>query len=278
MVLVFALGALTQAARAGGFVTEAPPPLVFAQHLGAQLPLELPLRDADGRTVRLGAFFVPGRPVVLVPGYYRCPNLCGTLMQGVLESLADTGLPRSAYTVVGFSIDPAETPADASARQAGDRGYAAAYGSRTVPSGMLPPVDLHLLLGSDASTAMLADAIGFGYRRAGAGSDAAGATTDYQHAAGFLVVTPQGVVSRYLMGVRFEPRDLRLALVEASSGRVGTLSDRIALLCAHFDPATGRYSTAVMAAFRIGGVLLALGLTGWILRHRRGAVAARRIA
>jgi protein SCO1/2 len=274
---------LPPAARAGGFVTEAPPPVVFAQRLGAQLPLDLPLRDADGRALRLGDFFRAGRPVVLVPGYYRCANLCGTLMQGVLESLADTGLPRSAYTVVGFSIDPAETPAGAGTRQADDRAYAAAYGSRVLPSGTLPPVDLHLLLGSAAGTAELAGTIGFGYRRAEGGNGAADTpdTTppDYQHAAGFLVATPQGVVSRYLMGVRFEPRDLRLALVEASAGRVGTLSDRIALLCAHFDPATGRYSTAVMAGFRIGGVVLALGLAGWILSHRRGAAtAARRVA
>lgn len=248
----------------------APPPQArIVQQPGAALPLDLRLQDAQGHAVALRDFFRAGRPVVLVPGYYRCTNLCSTVMQGVLEALADTGLPRSAYTVVGFGIEPEESPADARAREDADRAYAQAYGSRLERSGTLPPVDLHLLLGAQADTALLAERIGWGYARA---QPAPGSAADpgVAHEAGFVVATGDGTVSRYLLGVRFDPHELRLALVDASAGRVGTLDDRIALLCAHFDPRSGRYNGAVLLGLRVAGIALALGLAGWIVRHRGG--------
>jgi protein SCO1 len=238
------------------------PSVAFDQHLGAKLPLDLPLRDAQGRAVRLGDFFAAGRPVVLVPGYYHCTNLCSTLMQGVLESLADTGLPRGAYAVVGFSIDPSDTPADARARQEADRAYAEAYVAR---GGQSAPADVHLLVGAADGAAR---AVGFNYRRLPA--DGPGGTAQYAHAAGFVVATPEGRVARYLMGVRFTARDLRLALVEAASGGIGTVADRLTLLCAHVDPATGHYSGAVLGGLRAVGIALAVGLGAWIVRHRHG--------
>ncbi|MGH8797707.1 MAG: SCO family protein [Caldimonas sp.] len=305
------IGAAATFAHAAAF---GPPPALpqtaITQHLDAALPLDLRFVDAAGRKVRLAHYFADRRPVVLVLGYYRCPNLCGLTMHGVLEALDATGLARRDYRIVGVSIDPHETPADAQARQRVDLAYAAALRGDRAPAG---PLGLDLLVGSQASIAALAERVGYAYRldadaEADAKGDAKGngkgnakranvvahatasadadaaiaidasdpdrARSRYVHAAGFIVVTPGGRTSRYLYGVRYEPRELRLALVEAASGRIGGLSDRLLLLCAHFDPASGRYSGAVMNLARGVGVALVLGLGGWAWRHR-GTAAER---
>ncbi len=260
----------TTSAWAAGNSTPAPEPSAFEDRAGAALPLDLPLQDAAGHSVRLGDFFHTGRPVLLVPGYYRCVNLCGTLMQGVLEAAADTGLQRSAYTVLGFSIAPGETPADAMGKEADDLAYAAAYGSRANTTGTLPPPDLHLLLAPGPAGTTLARAIGYGFRPA-----SAEAADGYEHTAGFIVATPQGTVARTFLGVRFAPQELRDALAEASAGRSAApaaagLADRLLLLCSHLDPTTGRYSGAVMNGLRALGIACVLALAGWAWRHRRG--------
>ncbi|GAA4334354.1 hypothetical protein GCM10023144_26550 [Pigmentiphaga soli] len=228
-----------------------PDTVAFVQRPGAALPLDAALRDEAGRAVRLGSYF-GAEPVVLVLGYYHCPMLCSTLMDGVIESLHGIGVD---YRVVGVGIDPAETPADAAARHA-------AY------QGLLDPEQrgrLHLLTGAAAPVARIARAVGFHYRRDPA-------TGQYAHPAGFVVATPDGTVSRYFPGVRFAPRDLRLALVEASRGTVGSVSDRLFLLCAHYDPQRGRYTLAAMTAARAAGlaVLAVLAAMLWRLRGKGG--------
>lgn len=222
----------------------------YLQHLNAQLPLSGAFTDDNGQPTRLGAFFGK-RPVVLVLGYYHCPNLCSTLMDGVLESLAGVRLPPQAYRVLGVSIDPSED-ADLAARKK------ASYEPLVARAGG----DLHLLTAARPQIDALAHSAGFQYAY-----DAS--TRQYTHPAGFLVATPDGRISHYFMGVRFDPRDVRLALVDASSGRIGSPVDRLLLLCSHYDPATGRYSTTAMALVRMVclAVLAALGL--WIWRARR---------
>ena len=246
-----------------------PPQAEFVQHLDAALPLGLPFVDAAGRRVRLADYFGDGRAVLLVLGYYRCPNLCGLAMHGVLEALEASGLPRRAWRIVGVGIDPRETPADAAARQRVDLDYAAQlHGAAS------EPLDLHLLVGAAPAIAALAQRIGFGYARddeADARANDEARASRYVHAAGFVVVTPQGRVSRYLYGVRFDARELRLALDEAGAGRIGGPVDRLLLLCAHFDPAIGRHSGAVMNLLRGVGLALVLALGGWAWRHRRVA-------
>jgi len=227
-----------------------PPVLQFDQRLGAAIPPGLAFRDQAGRAVTLGDYFAQ-RPVILVLGYYRCPMLCSTLMDGILQSLRSIGVD---YEVVAASIDPRETPRDAARKYAAYRALAEpGRGER-----------LHLLTGEAAPVAGLARAAGFPYRRDPA-------TGQYGHPAGFLVLTPEGRVSRYFPGLRFAPKDVRLALVEASSGRVGTLSDRLALLCYHYDPRHGRYDLAVMAVARAVGLatLAALAVAIAVMIRRR---------
>lgn len=249
----------------------APPRAAITQQLGAQLPLDLPLVDAQGRQVRLGDYFHDGRPVLLVLGYYRCPQLCGLLMHGVLESLHDGPVPARDLRIVGVSIDPQDTPATARQRRDLDLAYADFLlgGQRRTE-----PLDLQLLTGTSADTSRLAQLAGFAYERATSQDrgDAAESAdpSRYAHPAAVIVATPTGRISRYLMGIHFDPGEMRLALAEASSGRLGAFSTRIALLCAHFDPRSGRHSAAVMNVTRTFGLLLAGGLAAWCWR-RRGA-------
>jgi protein SCO1/2 len=278
VAILLALAGIGAGARALAPAPNAPD-ASLEQHLGATLPLELAFVDSRGAPVQLGDYFGK-RPVLLVLGYYRCPNLCGLVMHSVLEALEASGLPRHAWRVVGIGIDPQETPADAAARQRVDLAYAAHL--RSAESGNAPhskataaeePVDLHLLVGTPTALAALAQQVGFGYAPdadADARTDDAGRASRYVHAAGFVVVTPQGRISRYLYGVRFDARELRLALDAAAAGRIGgPVLDRLLLLCAHFDPAIGRHSGAVMNLLRGIGLALVLALGGWAWRHRR---------
>jgi len=245
----------------------APPQTEISQRLDTALPLELPFTDATGRSVRLGSYFADRRPVILALGYYHCPNLCGLVIHSLLEALDAGGLPRSDYRIVAVSIDPEDTPADALDRERVYVDYANFLrAGRTADR----PIDLQLLVGPATSIATLSERVGFAYQRVdaslAAGDDAA--ASRYAHAAGIVLVTPEGHASRYLLGVRFDPRELRLALVDAAAGTIGSASDRLLVLCAHFAPFSGRYDTTVMISLRVFAMLLMLGLGGWIWRHR----------
>lgn len=236
-----------------------PPDAGVQPALDAQLPLDLTFTDSEDRPVMLRDYF-GDRPVLLVPGYYRCPQLCGLLMHGLLEALHQGGLPRKDYRVLRVSIDPSETPADARARRDADLAYAHFLeGSRPAPQ----PLELRLITGAPSALQALAQRMGYRYQRSAAHSEDG---ADWAHPAVAIVVTPEGRVSRYLGGVRFDPRDLRLALVEAGEGHIGDLADRVALLCAHVDPQLGRHSAAVLRVLQVVGVLLVLAMAALFWR------------
>lgn len=236
--------------RAQALRLPAPPDAQFAPVAGAQLPLDATLVADNGKAIKLGALFGK-QPVVLVPGYYTCPNLCSTLFEGVMQALAIGGLPPDAYRLVGLSIDPHDTPARAAEKK---RAYAS----------LLPGASLHLLTGSAASIAAVTGAIG--YRAVPDEQNG-----QFAHAAGFVVATPDGRVSSYFPGVRFEPAALRDAVRKARDGQATGLFGKLLLLCAHYDPATGLHTPAAMAVVRIGvlAALLSLGALAW-RRARRG--------
>lgn len=236
----------------------------FDQHPGAALPAGLVFRDSAGHRVPLESVTTGARPTILVLAWYGCRNLCGVTLRALARSTED--LPFRAgddYRVVAVSIDPGETPADAAAirRQILDAA------PRTEPAGW------HFLTGDADAIAALAAAVGFRY--------AYDADDDsFAHPAGLVLLTPDGHVARYLFGMETPARDLRLALVEAGRGTVGSITDRIALRCHRFDPETGQYSLAVMAMLRVagGGTVAALaGLVGLLTwRGRRGRCDRRR--
>jgi protein SCO1/2 len=250
-------------ARAQPLALPPAPQAALQQRLGARLPLDAPLHDALGQPVRLGDYFTSDQPVLLVPGYYSCTQLCGLLMHSLLQALHKSGVPRSDWRVVGVSINPADTPADAQQRRALDLAYAR-FLEGAHPAGSA--LHLDLLLADAAQARRITQAVGFDYRRE---PGAPGAPQTYVHPASVIVVTPAGVVSRYFNGLELGPGELRSALRAAAGGSVGSFSDRLAVLCSHFDPLVGRYSGAVMNSARAAGGLTLLGL-GLAFALRRG--------
>ena len=242
----------------------------FEQRLGERLPPGLHLVDAAGQPIDWSALAVSGRPLVLLPAYYRCDTLCGTVAHGALEALADTGLPPDSWRLLLFSIDTADRPADALALQTVYADYAA--WARPAVYTAHPP-DLRLLTGAADQTAAVAGSIGFRWQLPSSASGAA--APQLAHPTGLVVLTPQGQVSRYFFGVRFDPAKLRSALVDAADGHVGDLSDRLLLACAHFDPLPGSHDAQIAWLLRAVGlsVLAALGL--WIWRHRSAPPRSR---
>ncbi len=230
------------------------------QRLGERIPLETTLRDETGATVVLGELF-DERPVVLALVYYECPMLCTLVTNGVLDALRVVTLePGSDYEVVFVSIDPGEGPE-----------LAAANERRFLDALERPDAGdaVHFLTGEKAAIDAVASAVGFRYvydERSG----------EYAHASGIVVATPDGVVSRYLLGVEYGPRDLRLSLVEASEGEVGSLVDQVLLLCYAYDPTTGKYGLAIVSSLRGLGVLTVVALGAFVFRSlRRERIAAR---
>jgi protein SCO1/2 len=234
----------------------------FDQRLGERVPLDLAFRDADGRPVRFGDLFRDGRPVLLSLVYYECPMLCDLTLSGLAQSLKPLELTAGEdFELVSVSFDPGEGPAEAAAARAR---YLPRYGRTEAREGW------HFLTGGEAEIAALAEAVGFRYQY-----DAE--RDEYAHAAGLVMLTPDGTVSRYFFGTDHPSKDLRLGLVETGGGAIGTPIDRILLYCYHYDPALGRYSAATMNLLRAGGALTVLLLGGFVVvmlrRERRARTA-----
>jgi protein SCO1/2 len=225
----------------------------YEQRLGEQVPLDLPFRDEAGRPVKLGDYFGK-RPAILVLAYYHCPMLCDLVLQGVEMSLKPLSLtPGKEFDVIVASIDPKETPAQAAAKK---REILARYRRPGTAAGW------HFLTGPQPSIDRLARAVGFRYvydRQA----------DQFAHAAGMVIVTPGGRISRYLFGVEYPSRDVRLALIESAGGRIGGLVDQILLYCFHYDPAIGRYSAVTMNILRLAAVATVAGLVLLIVLLRK---------
>jgi len=246
----------------------ADPAPLFEQRLGHSLPSTLRLRDADGSPVTLPGLLRSGRTLVLLPAYYRCDTLCGTVAHGALQALADSGIPARDWQLVLFSIDPLDTPAQASALRDVYTGYAH-WARPTTYAGGVP---LRMLSGEASQSRALAESIGFDWRVSSAGSGQS--APDLGHPAGLVVVTPEGVVSRYLFGVRFDPATLRDAMLEAHDGHIGNWVTRLSLVCAHLAPASGAGPWPLIRALAAACALGLLALTAayvWRKSTRHGA-------
>ena len=243
-------------AQSGGPVR--PSDIRFEQRLDSEVPLELNFRDETGRTVRIGDYFNV-KPVILALVYYQCPMLCNQVLTGLARSLKPLSFDvNKEFEVVVVSFNPRETFELASAKK---ESYLRDYGRPWTSAGW------HFMTGDPKPIGELTKAVGFRYVYDPA-------LNQYAHATGIMVLTPQGRLSRYFYGVEYAPRDLRLGLVEASSGRIGTPVDELMLLCYKYDATTGKYNTAVMNALRLGGVLTCLFLI--LLMTYLGRKAKRR--
>ncbi len=229
---------------------------------GATIPLELEFIDEGGRTVRLGDYLRGERPVILNLGYYGCPRLCGTVMQGMVEGLRGVRLELGAdYEIVSVTIDPSEAPPLAREKKAS---FASSWGNPAVWD------HWHFLSGDGDRARSLASTVGFNYQWNQFGKQ-------WDHGAGIFLLSPTGQLVQTLYGSAFSPRDLRLALVEASQGKIGSAFDRILLSCYGYDPRSGGYTLLVWTVVRVAGVATVLGLAVMIimlLRRERRRVAA----
>jgi protein SCO1/2 len=221
------------------------------QKLNQTIPLNLAFRDENGQTVRLAQFFGQ-KPVILTLVYYNCPMLCTQVLNGVESGLKELQTDiGTQFEVVTVSIDPTESHVLAKVKQ---EMYVGMYGRPGAGQGW------HFLTGDEPQIKQLADAVGFRYAY---DPD----TKQFAHASAIMLLTPEGKISRYFYGIQYRSRDLRLGLVEASEGKIGTPVDQVLLFCYHYDPATGKYGLLISRVIQAGGALtvLVLGIAMLIL-------------
>jgi len=234
------------------------PPLLrdvgIDQKLNSQVPLDLVFRDESGNAVTLEKYFGQ-KPVVLVLAYYDCPMLCTIVLNGVLHSVKELkySIGRE-FEVVTVSFDPTEKPSLAAAKKAI---YVGLYGRSNASAGW------HFLTGDEPSIRQLTQAVGFRYNY-----DAQ--TKQYFHATGIMVLTPDGHLARYFYGIQYPSGNLRLGLVEASQGKIGSPVDQVLLYCSQYDPATGKYSVIVSHVLKIAALATVLSLGGLVLAMSLG--------
>jgi protein SCO1/2 len=274
------------AARAGSYTAEkqvvfpagSEQPLAALQdidvveHLGDRVPADLAFTDLAGRAVTLKTLLGQGKPVLVTLGYHRCPMLCGLVLDGLIKAMRASGLVLGKdLLAVDVSIDPAEDlklAADTQKRVvqlAGNGATAQQWPFWVSRAGANP----------GAAARALADAVGFRYKYDET-------SKQYAHEAVAFVLTPDGVVARYLYGIDYPARDFRMAVVEAGGGRVGTSLDKVILSCYRYDPVTRRYAPFVFGFVRIGALLCFFALAGlltvlWrkeIAMKKRGRMAA----
>jgi protein SCO1/2 len=229
------------------------PEFAFQQHPGAALPDDVRLRDDRGESVVTGDLFGKGKPVVLVFDYFRCTTLCGLVLGDLSAALRQVPLnPGRDYEVVAVSIDPRETSKDAAALKARHFDRDPAFAGA-----------VHFLTGPEEEVRRLAETVGFPYRYDQT-------IKQYAHPAGVTLVSAGGRVSRYILGIGYDPLNLRLGLIDASHGTVASISDQLLLLCYAYDPAHGKYSLVIGNVVRAGGVatVIALGLLIFFLSRK----------
>lgn len=216
---------------------------------GSTIPLDLKFADENGRSVALRDLLGKGRPVVLQLSYFGCPMLCDLVSNGLVDSLNDLTLTMGQdYDAINLSFDPNETPALAKLKK---ESFLSKYDR---PAGA---PSWHFLTGNAKSIEQLTEAVGFRYKWV----ESAG---QFSHPAVLILLTPDGKISRYLYGVKYAPQTLRLSLVEASEGKIGTTIDKLLLTCFHYDSYAGKYNVAAMNLMRTAGVLTVIVLASVI--------------
>src|SRR5215510_6484744 len=231
------------------------------QKLDEALPLDARFRDENGNEVRLGDYF-GSKPVVLALVYYSCPMLCNQVLNGMTSGLdvLKTFSIGKEFEVVTVSFDPRETPDLAREKK---ETYLSWYKREGAADGW------HFLTGDQANIDRLTYSAGFHYKW-----DAK--TNQFIHASGIMIATGEGKLARYFYGIEYAPKDLRLGLVEASAGKIGSPVDQLLLYCYHYDPSSGKYGAAVMNMLRIGAALTLIAMIAMFIAFRVRGASARR--
>jgi protein SCO1 len=263
VVLCAGLDATLAAAQVSGYgdkqmapASDKPPSVLndvgIAQRLNQPLPLNLAFTDDAGKPVRLGDYFGK-RPAILALVYYRCPMLCSEELDGLTSALQMVRyVPGKDFDVIVASIDPSEGPDLAAAKK---RSYLKRYGHPETANGW------HFLTGTQPNIDALTQAVGFKYVKL---TVPGSTTTQYAHASAIQIVTPEGHLAQYYMGVEYSPKDMLLGLNEASANRIGSPVDNILTYCYHYDPVSNTHSLIVARVVQLGGFLTLLLLGGFM--------------
>lgn len=254
--------AVAVAVPAAAQVNQTPPELAgvgIDEHFDATVPLDATFRAEDGSKVELGSFFQRERPVILTLNYFRCPMLCGLQLNGLVAGLEQLDwTPGQEFELVTISINPLETPALAAEKK---QNYLTRYGRPSAATGW------HFLTGSEDQIRRVTEAVGFNYTY---DKD----TGEFAHAAALFVLTPDGRIARYLYGIEYPSKTLRLALLEAADGKIGSPIDQLILYCCQYDPSSRAYAPVAMNIMRVGGGFTVVFLGGalgllWLRDVRR---------
>jgi len=221
------------------------------QHLDAQLDLSIPFTSSENQTKPLRDFLIPNRPTIIVPVYYGCPRLCGYTMNGITKLLNELDFQLGKdYKVVAISFDSDETPKQANERAAEFRAKL-----KHPENG----AGWEFLVGNEESVRSIMSQLGFKFVRDG---------DEFSHAAGMMVLTPNGKISRYFFGIDYPATEARYTLVEASQGRIGGIIDHVFLYCFRFDPTKGKYSLVVWNLTRAVCMIFVVALAGVLISLR----------
>ncbi len=245
---------------------EAPPADLLevgvTEKLGEQIPLDLTFENTRGEKVQLRDFFDDKHPVILTLNYSNCPMLCNLQLEGLFDALKEMEWELgNQFQMVSVSIDPTETVTRALRTK---QKYLKQYGRSSASDG------LHFLVGKQADIRALADAVGFRYKYLRE-------KDEYAHVAAAMILTPDGTVSRYLYDVEFKPQTLKLALLEATEGKIGSTMDQVLLFCYQYDATSGTYAPAAFRLMQIGAIAIVLFLGGGLLIYWIRESARRRL-
>lgn len=248
--------------KESGPANDKPPSILngvgIAQNLNHQLPLDLTFTDDAGKQVELGSYFGK-KPAILALVYYQCPSLCSEELNGLTSALEMVDeVPGRDFNIIVVSIDPTEGTDLAAAKK---RSYLRRYGHPETADGW------HFMTGTQPNIDALTKAVGFGYVKI-PGPD--GKLTQFAHASSIQIVTPQGKLAQYYMGVEYSPKDIRLGLIESSNNHIGSPVDNILTYCYHYDPGTNKHSLIIARVVQLGGAMTVILLGGfmWIMFRR----------
>lgn len=226
----------------------------FDQNLGAQIPLDLTFLDESGRPVKLAEYFNGERPVILTLNYYACPMLCTLILNGVVDCAKALPFePGRDYDLVTVSFDPRDTPELAAAKKAN---YVKSLGREGAEKGW------HFLCGKKPEIDALCKATGFSYvfdEKTG----------EFGHASGIMVATPQGRLSHYFYGMEYLAKDVKLGLIDASKGKIGSPVEKLLLWCLHYDPTSGKYTASIMRMIQLACGLMVAAVAAFLFVQLR---------
>lgn len=222
------------------------------EKLGVELDLTLPLTNEKGEKVVLGDYFKSHKPVILSLVYYTCPGLCNYHLNGVFEGLkAVDWNPGEKYEILAISFDPKEGPQVAGPKK---QNYMEMFGRPQTAAGV------HFLTGSPDSIAAITKKVGFNYKWDEA-------SKQWAHSSAAIFVSPEGKITRYLHGIMFDPKDLRLALTEATDGKIGSFVDQMIWYCFMYDPKLSKYTIYAFRLVQMGGLLVVMFLMALVIPH-----------